>query len=804
MRRWFVIVATFALLACGCTSAPDIGASDETAPSAPTVLILDGSGSMNENDAPGPRIEAAKDAAHKLVAALPDTAIISLETYGTTTGSAPADKPISCQDVRTLLPVAGLERTAMDTAITTITASGYTPISLALQRAADQLPADDSPQAIVLVSDGEETCDASPCDTAAQLKTTHPGLTISTVSFKVDGPAADQLRCIAQHTAGIFIQAGNAAQLATRLQATQDIGQANQSLTGSGIYGIDLGNALDDVQAAHPDFPDASGSGPVDVVVWRDCDFQFTDGVLESIRPHTGARSIDGLQVGYPVAVATELYGKPLAANTNDDLRGSAGDTTLVYDADPQGDNAYRITIQTAGPLTGTIKTITLCRCKPHAALPPVDAELFRAESDGAIGYFFTAPTGGWRCAIRPWQEAGCSTANGDPLPVAGAPLVPSHYDQAPVPPNAIVVTDETAQFASQGDPHYLRYDAPARTLDYGETLQALGYTCNVQESGISCKNDATGDGFTFSADGYKFEYTPVPGLPQSASPQTPTSGPDEVVLKPVDGQGNTMPGYRTDASGSDYPISCDFGSPSPYDVTHGVRSCGDTANSGDACWPTAGGAQVLCLIDPFSNELKLRTATGANTSLNPQSDAPRPMALELDDGTRCRARIGGAWSAQAQHDNYVGQFSCQSDSLLGDFIAVWAPADDNHGIKKGPDGWTVEVGTSEGPLTTLKVTKVFFVGMADADKTVPALPQANSCEASEISAAIGSQISVERCYGDWAYVTTGELGDSTSLVHLSQGQWQRYTGFPSSICQGKAAADGVPEPELSSFPTSC
>lgn len=73
-------------------------------------------------------------------------------------------------------------------------------------------------------------------------------------------------------------------------------------------------------------------------------------------------------------------------------------------------------------------------------------------------------------------------------------------------------------------------------------------------------------------------------------------------------------------------------------------------------------------------------------------------------------------------------------------------------------------------------------------------------CDPAAITAGVGDQVSVLRCYGDWAYVTNGELGDSTSLVRLSEGAWQRYTGFPSSLCRAAAAADGVPAAELSSF----
>jgi hypothetical protein len=76
----------------------------------------------------------------------------------------------------------------------------------------------------------------------------------------------------------------------------------------------------------------------------------------------------------------------------------------------------------------------------------------------------------------------------------------------------------------------------------------------------------------------------------------------------------------------------------------------------------------------------------------------------------------------------------------------------------------------------------------------------ADDCDGTAISSDLGQAISVVRCHGDWAYVSNGELGDSTMLVRLQGGSWQNYSGFPSLICRGVAAADGVPGDELSSF----
>ena len=375
MRQRWIVVLVCATLVTACAPnrltgfapldpAPDTASTPKIESSVPTVLIIDGSRSMTEADAPGPRIDAAKSAARQLIDALPDDSTISLQTYGTTTGSTEAERAASCRDITTLLPLGALDRAAMADAIDSITPSGFTPMTLSLRTAADQLPADDTPQAIVLVSDGEETCATPPCDVAALLRQTHPQLTISTVGFRVDGPASDQLRCIARATGGVYVQADNAAQLAARLIATQNIDRANTSLSATGRGGIDLGATITDIRSVHSDFPDVSGSGTV-VVTWRDCDYTFTNGTLTAIAPRDGGRTIDGVTTGSSIRDATDLYGNPIGS----DFNGSTG--TVTFTADPRTDAAYRMTVELYADITGRalgeITSIVLCRCKPSA-----------------------------------------------------------------------------------------------------------------------------------------------------------------------------------------------------------------------------------------------------------------------------------------------------------------------------------------------------------------------------------------------------------------------------------------------------
>jgi hypothetical protein len=199
-------------------------------------------------------------------------------------------------------------------------------------------------------------------------------------------------------------------------------------------------------------------------------------------------------------------------------------------------------------------------------------------------------------------------------------------------------------------------------------------------------------------------------------------NAPDIIVLDPVDAQGNlqSQSGWVQDNSRADDRIDCSFGSPSRYDKTDGVRSCGGTADSGDACWPAADGNHVLCLIDPFSNVLYLVGTQGLSTPRKSPTEDPTPFALVLDDGTQCQARIGGAWPSPKEHPDWVGYYGCRDPavgSLGGESLnAVWGPR--GEGIKKGFGGWTVEVGTEDGHLTTRKVTTAKYVGVAQPGGT--------------------------------------------------------------------------------------
>ncbi|TFI45344.1 VWA domain-containing protein, partial [Micrococcus endophyticus] len=74
-----------------------------------------------------------------------------------------------CTDIETIQPVGPVDKAALTAQVDALGARGETPISAALQQAADALEEKEK-GTIVLVSDGQPSCDTPPaCEDAAQL-----------------------------------------------------------------------------------------------------------------------------------------------------------------------------------------------------------------------------------------------------------------------------------------------------------------------------------------------------------------------------------------------------------------------------------------------------------------------------------------------------------------------------------------------------------------------------------------------------------------------------------------------------------
>lgn len=142
-----------------------------------------------------------------------------------------------------------------------------------------------------------------------------------------------------------------------------------------------------------------------------------------------------------------------------------------------------------------------------------VDAADYAAKVDGRTGYYFSTPSGRWRCAILPRHKAGCQSVSG----LAAGMDIPGEPDGVPdgeggtTAVNAIAVDrDHDARFVVLTEPEFALNNPTV--LPFGKALAVAGFRCNVQEeSGVSCLRELTGKGFTFSAEGFTLQYTDLP-----------------------------------------------------------------------------------------------------------------------------------------------------------------------------------------------------------------------------------------------------------------------------------------------------
>lgn len=205
---------------------------------APTMLVLDASGSMAAADPHGgTKMDAAKRATGTFVDSVPADAPVGLAVYGTKTGSSDAEKAAGCADVTVLRGPDPVDRAAIKGAVNGLAPRGYTPIGKALQVAADALP-DEGPRSIVLVSDGIDTCSPpDPCEVAKDLSSDGVDLVVHTVGFGVDDKARQQLTCIAQTTGGTYTDAPDAGALEDVLPRVTNAALRNYHPAGLPVTG---------------------------------------------------------------------------------------------------------------------------------------------------------------------------------------------------------------------------------------------------------------------------------------------------------------------------------------------------------------------------------------------------------------------------------------------------------------------------------------------------------------------------------------------------------------------------------------
>lgn len=198
------------------------------------VLVLDSSGSMKEKVGGDTKIAVAKAALNVVVRKLPATAQVGLRVYGATIFDR-RDKG-ACTDSQLVVPIGTENRAELTAEIATYKPYGETPISYSLRQAAKDLGGSGR-RTIVLVSDGEETCKADPCATAAAIAKQGIDLKIDVIGLRVNAKARSQLRCVAAKGNGTYYDAENKQQIEDSLDKLATRALRPFRLTGIPIHG---------------------------------------------------------------------------------------------------------------------------------------------------------------------------------------------------------------------------------------------------------------------------------------------------------------------------------------------------------------------------------------------------------------------------------------------------------------------------------------------------------------------------------------------------------------------------------------
>ncbi|MBX0327040.1 VWA domain-containing protein [Oscillochloris sp. ZM17-4] len=176
-------------------------------------FILDASGSMLARIDGQRKIEIARQAMGALVQDLGDSTRVALRTYG-------RNRADDCSDIELLSPLAPLDREGLLAQINAIQPVNLsrTPIGSSLAAIAADLGDTPGETLVVLLSDGEESCDGDPVAEATHLHADHPNVQVSVVGLDIAPESQERLAAIAEAGGGSYFGAADVDQLGAALK----------------------------------------------------------------------------------------------------------------------------------------------------------------------------------------------------------------------------------------------------------------------------------------------------------------------------------------------------------------------------------------------------------------------------------------------------------------------------------------------------------------------------------------------------------------------------------------------------------
>lgn len=187
-----------------------------------TLFILDFSNSMNEYLFKERKVDTMLETMRNILPKINPQKIVGMRAYGYKMGFTPID---ACKASKLMVPMVRGGSTLIEKSIEKTKAVGMTPITYSLKLALDNDFAGFYGQKhIILLTDGGENCDESPCTFMMKRLKGEPNLKIDVIAYDIRNPDdISQLECVAYVTKGQFYNVETAAELAKGLNNSLDI-----------------------------------------------------------------------------------------------------------------------------------------------------------------------------------------------------------------------------------------------------------------------------------------------------------------------------------------------------------------------------------------------------------------------------------------------------------------------------------------------------------------------------------------------------------------------------------------------------
>ncbi|MBR1754149.1 VWA domain-containing protein [bacterium] len=187
-----------------------------------TLFILDYSSSMDEYLEGETKYETMLKTMQRILPKIPKDKETGLRIYGHKGGFTAMN---ACRASSLVVPVMPASSKLIEQELYKYKPRGMTPITYSLKQAVTHdLSGLEKEKRIILLTDGGENCDESPCEWAMNLISKRKDIKIDVIAFNVDErDDLDQLRCTSSVTSGRFYNPQTSAELIKSLENSLNI-----------------------------------------------------------------------------------------------------------------------------------------------------------------------------------------------------------------------------------------------------------------------------------------------------------------------------------------------------------------------------------------------------------------------------------------------------------------------------------------------------------------------------------------------------------------------------------------------------